>query len=185
MAVVALVVVALAGWSSGHPGHKAPVARFPDAGLLFRYPAAWARLDCREVTTLSSSIVYLTTVRPRPACMHTWGVWPAMQLGADDLAILWQDSSVDPGTVLKSSPGRNTRIGGKPARLAVMKPPARAVRLICGRIGGQRLILATINAYPKTAGQALRMYACLRGPYFGRNEAAVRQMLRTVRLSGL
>jgi hypothetical protein len=129
------------------------------------------------VTTLSSNIAVLTTSLPRP-CTNTDLGWP-QTLGANDVAVLWMEASL-PGFKVTSLPGRSTNIGGHPARVAVLTPSARALGLVCGATSGaQRLVLATIQL----SGGAMRMAACLSGPDFESNQAAVRQMLSSVRLS--
>lgn len=152
-------------------------ARFPSYGLSLRYPVNWTRQKCRWVTTETSNITYLTMAEPR-ACTNSDTGWPET-LDPDDVAVMWMESSF-PGIKLGSSPGRSTRIDGHAARVAVMTPSDRALQMTCGTTSGaQRLVLAAIES---SAGE-IRMAACLRGPQFGSNEAAVHQMLSSVHLS--
>ena len=152
-------------------------ARFPSYGLSLRYPANWTKQKCRVVTPETSNIAYLTTAQPR-SCTNSDTGWPET-LDTNDIAVMWMESSF-PGIKVTSSPGRDTQIGGHPARVAVMTPSDRALQVTCGATSGaQRLVLAAIES---SAGE-IRMSACLRGPQFGSNEAAVRQMLSSVRLS--
>lgn len=156
-------------------------AHFAPFDLSFRYPASWARLDCRGVTTISSSVAYLTNVRPSPSCNGTHAGWPKA-LAGNDIFVSWTEISM-PGRTVGDAPGSHARIDGQPARIERRARPARAVGLACPRIGAQRLVIATIREPLNEGGQLFSVVACLRGPNFEPGEAALQGMLDSVRFT--
>jgi hypothetical protein len=156
-------------------------ASFPAYELSFRYPVSWTRRDCRVITPESSSVTYLTSVHPVPGCSGRYPGWPR-RLGNGGVFVWWNETSF-PGATVDDSPGRSMRIGGQPAHVAFRSLPARAVRLVCARIGAQRSIVATIREPLRIGHNLFRVVACLRGPHFGPNESAVLRMLAGVRFA--
>ena len=165
---------ALAGGSAQARGTE--LADFPRFGLSFRYPAGWRRLDCSPAFTLMGTrgVTYLTTAR-RAGCSPS----AHRRTSANGVAILWQQAPPD------IRHGGNARIGGQPAQIyvrALHAPPGAVAygAVPCADSGGQRLIEAQIHE-PATANYGFEMFACLRGPKLRRSQAAVGQMLASVR----
>ena len=152
------------------------LAQFPRFGISFRYPVGWRRVDCSPaiVNFGSRGVTYLTTAR-RAGCSPS----ASRRTSANGVAVLWQQAGV------WVRHGGNARIGGQPAQVylqALHAPPG--VRLYgpapCTDSGGNRLVEAQIHE-PATANYGFEMFACLRGPKLKRSEAAVGQMLASVR----
>ena len=117
-------------------------------------------------------VTYLTTAR-RPKCSQSL----PRRTSANGVAILWQQAP------LLVRHGGNARIGGQPAQVYVRPfhaPRSVAFGLVPCAADGQRLIEAQINE-PPTANYGFEMFACLRGPKLRRSQAAVGQMLASVR----
>jgi hypothetical protein len=197
--LIALVVLALIGGaagavaafrSPGGPQSSLPAAlgggsaqargtvpaQFPRLGISFRYPAGWRRVDCSPAITNfgSRGVTYLTTAR-RAGCSPS----ASRRTSANGVAVLWQQA----GVVVRH--GGNARIGGQPAQVylqAVHAPPGVALYGLapCADSGGNRLVEAQISQ-PATANYGFEMFACLGGPKIRRSEAAVGQMLASVR----
>jgi hypothetical protein len=152
------------------------LAQFPRLGISFRYPAGWRRVDCSPAITNfgSRGVTYLTTAR-RAGCSPSASRWTS----ANGVAVLWQQA----GVVVRH--GGNARIGGQPAQVYLQGLHAPSgVALYgpapCAESGGNRLVEAQIHE-PATANYGFEMFACLRGPKLRRSEAAVGQMLASVR----
>jgi hypothetical protein len=152
------------------------LAQFPRLGISFRYPAGWRRLHCSPAFTNfgSRGVTYLTTAR-RAGCSPS----SHRLTSANGVAVLWQQAPL----VIRH--GGNARIGGQPAQVYIRPRhvPAGVVLYgpdACADSGGQRVIAAQINE-PATANYGFEMFACLRGPKLRRSQAAVGQMLSTVR----
>lgn len=152
------------------------LGQFPRLGISFRYPAGWRRVHCSPAITLNGTrgVTYLTTA-PRAGCSPS----AQRRTSANGVAVLWQQAPV----VVRH--GGNARIGGQPAQvyLQAVHAPSGVVLFgpaPCADSGGQRLIEAQINE-PATANYGFEMFACLRGPKLRRSQAAVGQMLTSVR----
>jgi hypothetical protein len=153
------------------------LAQFPRLGISFRHPSGWRRVDCSPgITNFGSrGVTYLTTA-PRAGCSPS----ASRRTSVNGIAVLWQQAPV----VVRH--GGNARIGGQPAQVylqAVHAPPSGVVPLgpaPCAESGGQRLVEAQISQ-PATANYGFEMFACLRGPRLRRSQAAVGQMLASVR----
>lgn len=156
-------------------------ASFPRYPLSFRYPAAWSRRDCpKQVSSFTATVTYLTTARPG-SC--DGGGWPVTKLGKNGVLVAWQEFGMPGWTRITKFPGRDTTIGGRPARIAVTSshaPAPAGVSPVCRRIGGTRSMAVAIER--EAVDNWLLATVCLRGPDLGSGEAAVRRMLSTVRL---
>ena len=150
------------------------LADFPRLGLSFRYPAGWRRVDC-PYTTLSgtSGVTDLTTARQARCSQPV-----PRRTSANGVDVLWQQAPL----VVRR--GGNARIGGQPAQVYVRPFHASRGSVAYGptfcAAGAQRLIEAQINE-PTTANYGFEMFACLRGPTLRQSQAAVGQMLASVR----
>ena len=153
---------ALGGGSAQTRG--TPSADFPRLGLSFRYPAGWQRSDCQFGTpTGLTGITYLTAGARRSWCSPQ-GV-ALKQLRANAVWILWVQTPLFPR-------GANAVVGGQPARIDSWAPYAVKPGS-CAAAGGHRIIQAEIHGFA--------MFACLRGPKLSRSQAAIGQMLASVR----
>lgn len=160
---------ALGGGSAQTSGTA--LADFPRLGLSFRYPAGWRRFGCQyETLGGTMSVTYLTAAARRPRCLGG-GVVPR-RLSPNGVAILWQQQ---PLSILSA----NARLGGQPSRVDVWSAHAAPFG-DCAAAGGQRVIAAGINE-PATANTGFEVVACLRGPKLRQSQAAVGQMLASVR----
>lgn len=148
-------------------------ASFPQYPLSFRYPAAWNRRDCpNQVTSFTDTVTYLTTARPGRCRGWSWSV---KRLGKDGVLVAWVGFGMPGWTRITKFAGRDTRIGGRPARIAVT-----SVSSGCQRIGGTRSMAVAIKR--DVPDNWMTTTVCLRGPNVGKSEAAVHQMLSTVHL---
>lgn len=156
-------------------------ASFPQYPLSFRYPAAWNRRDCpKQVSSFTATVTYLTTARPGNC---GGGGWPVRRLGKNGVLVAWQAFGMPDWTRITKFPGRDTTIGGRPARIAVTSshaPAPAGVSRACRRIGGTGSMEVAIER--EAVDNWMLATVCLRGPDLGSGEAAVRQMLSTVRL---
>jgi hypothetical protein len=153
-----------AALGGGSAQTRGTVADFPRLGLSFRYPAEWRRSDCRFGTpTGLTGITYLTAGARRSSCSPQGAA--LRRLRANGVWILWVQTTLFPRSA-------NAVVGGQPAQIDSWAPYAVKPGS-CAAAGGHRIIQAAIHGFA--------MFACLRGPKLKRSQAAVGQMLASVR----
>jgi len=184
--IVALLATACSGGRGAPPRTKATtaaaVAHFNGgpvpAGLSFDYPTAWRAAWWDDHSSFSNLVTYLSPLPLHDPCAR----FPTMVTCGDPIA------SLPPGGVLVSwstigfphfpgtpeVPNPNTTVSGQPARVVTDYPGD------CGRLLATETITANI-AIPE--GNHYEMTACLRDPGIAADEALVRQMLATVRIT--
>jgi hypothetical protein len=153
-------------------GSPQSLARASYPGLFsFRYPSGWSRSDCgnRAVGIHEVGISRLATVK-LPPCT---GGWPNVRLGRNGIFVAWSLRGM-PGLRVSEFGGKPTMIDGHTAHIAVMPHDPG-----CSPFGSRRAMQAAISR--NVRNNVLIAYACIRGPDFGAGEAAVRQMLASIR----
>jgi hypothetical protein len=179
-AAAVLVGSSLAAVRDALSGHDR-VAQFTAYGVSFRYPADWQRMDCRQESSFSMTITYLTTSRG--------GVCPsvdrtAQALGSGGVLVRWWNYGF-PGRTNRIARfgGRRLVVGGRPARIVISSPRsvARAwIPPLCASAGADRMLNVAIQRPAPATGNWMMVTVCLRGPNVRSSEALVRAMLRSV-----
>jgi len=145
-------------------------------GLSFDHPRRWREVHYDDTSTLSSAIIFLSNRPLHDPCVRSGGSttcgYPATRLRPGMVVVTWFTT----GALRRGPqiPHPNLTVSGQPARLD--STPTGA----CRRYGGQQTVTAHIRI---NRNNRFQMLACLRGPDVRRNEALVRQMLATVRVS--
>lgn len=153
---------------------------FNNGYLQFRYPGCWTAVSYTEVSSFSSSIVYLSDQTTHPPCHAiangTSCGWPVDKLAAGHVLVQWSTNGF-PGWTLSKAPGSSTTVGGRQAREDVSKPGQ------CSFIGADETISAAVTR-PAAADNWYGMTACLRNPGDTQAMTEVQQMLSTVTFTG-
>jgi hypothetical protein len=192
--VIALVIVAVAATAAGSAvalsGSGARLARasFPGYdGISFRYPAAWKRVTWCWTGTVVSPMAVFTTARPAPSCVASQQYGggspfpPPEALSENGVAVWWLYTDRSGSAGIRP----NTRIGGRPAHLAVSwerSPKSREGGPRCEGADRQRLLLVQIRA-PGSSSARIDEGAVLCGPHYTAGETAVKRMLASTRFS--
>jgi hypothetical protein len=181
---LAVALAALAG--SAGPAQAAGATgdatrTFSGSGVAFRYPAAWhvSPPAWRWASSFSILVTYLSTGALHDPCART----PSSTTCSSPLAVLapggvlvtWTRGSL-PSWSLAKQPGRATTLAGHPAKLQIAHPGA------CRGLQATETVTVQIALGPTS--DSLLMQACLRGSTARANEARVRAMLATLRVSG-
>ncbi len=131
------------------------------------------------MSSFSDLIVYLSNAPLHDPCTTIGGTTtcgrPLAKLRPGDVLVSW--NNVGFPHVGPEIPHPNTTIGGQPADLEATRPGDG----MCTSLGQDETVTADI-ARPQ--GNHYEMVACLRGPNLARNEALVRQMLASTRVTG-
>jgi hypothetical protein len=179
---VTACIAAATGSAAPTAALSAHASHYRRYGVSFSYPAAWKRLDwCWEGTTVTPLVV-LTAGRVSTACDGKRPWFPPGTLHRRNLSVFWAEGGM-PGlkwfSTVKRSP--TTRVGGQPARTAILTPRARHWHESgCSLTRATVAIVTEIRlAYP--VDNYYEMTACLRRPHLTANERAVRTMLASVR----
>ncbi|MDQ1381515.1 MAG: hypothetical protein QOJ71_2234 [Actinomycetota bacterium] len=201
-----VVFIALAG-CTGHSTHRASVPptpptpttttaqpatrptsvtmqRFSDRtafGLTFEHPRAWIEFRYRRSSSFSDLITYASNTRLHDPCTTTRSPNvetttcgdPVTRLGPGGVLVSW--SNIGFPHTGPEIPHPNMTIDGQPTRFVVTKPGG------CARLGAEETVTVDIA---RPIGNHFEMVACLRDPDLAGNEALVRQMLASVRISG-
>jgi hypothetical protein len=150
-----------------------------DGTLSFSHPRTWRETRYTRVSSFSDLIVYLSNAPLHDPCRTNGGTttcgWPLTKLHPGDVLVSW--SNIGFPHTGPEIPHPNTTIGGQPAAVHV----SRAGNGMCTGLGQNETVTADI-ARPR--GNHYEMVACLRGPNLTRNEAFVREMLASTRVSG-
>jgi hypothetical protein len=181
--LVVLVVVA-----AGCGGSEAPLARFSDGGMSFSYPARWGAHHASGFLSMESGVtVALSTEQLHNSCHvrhHANGVVTGETCGLSlmlntslprgGVFVAWTGGGW-PGVSLAAVQGRETRIGGLPAKVIVNgsgwpQDP-------CPSFGATTSVAGVIATRPFGW---VEMNACQRGGNAARFEAQVLAMLRSV-----
>lgn len=195
LVIAAAIVVVVAGGAIGAAvalsgsGRPLVEASFPGyAGISFRYPESWRRVDWCWTSTEVSPMALLTSGRRSPPCVGTqlFGggtpLPPPQRLAEDGVSVWWLYTDRSGLKPVRS----NTRIGGRPADLAVswQRPPkSLGAGPRCVDAQRQRRLVADIQA-PRSSTARFEAGAVVCGPDYAGGEAAVRRMLDSVRFSG-
>ncbi len=147
--------------------------------LTFSHPRAWRESHYTRVSSFTDLIVYLSNAPLHDPCTRIGGTTtcgrPLAKLRPSDVLVSWENVGF-PHTG-PEIPRANTTIGGQPAELEVARPGDG----MCTGLGQTESMTADI-ARPQ--GNHYEMVACLRGPNVTRDEALVRQMLASTRVTG-
>jgi hypothetical protein len=151
--------------------------------LRFSHPRAWREQYYAWDSSFIDVIVYLSnrtlrnpcTTRTDSAGVTTSCGRPLAALRPGDVLVTWQNVGY-PHTG-PEIPHPNTTISGQSADVEVARPGDSQ----CAGLGQDETMTADI-ARPQ--GNHYEMVACLRGPNLSRNEAFVRQMLVSTRVTG-
>jgi hypothetical protein len=158
------------------------IARFPNEGLSFKYPARWHAYWWNEgPSTLSTLITVLSPSRLRNPCsrsISTSGIrifcgYPIHRLPAGGILVTWTATGFPTGSGITKF---NDTIGGRRALVTATAPG------FCSQIGGDETITATILR--TGADNWFTMTGCVRGPRLRQSEQAIKKMLRSVRVVG-
>jgi hypothetical protein len=181
LAVALAALAGSAGPALAAGATAAATKSFSGSGVAFRYPAAWhiSPPAWRWASSFSMLVTYLSTGALHDPCAPT----PSSTTCSSPLAVLapggvlvtWTRGSL-PSWSLAKQPGRATTLAGHPAKLQIAHPGA------CRALQATETVTAQIALGP--ASDSLQMQACLRGSTARANEARVRAMLATLRVSG-
>ncbi len=152
--------------------------------IRFAYPRQWRALDSGAYGSLYSTLTWLSTQELDEPCSYTntdHGVQvrcdlPVRELNADGVLAQWGFGG-RPGWSLSDAPGESIRVGGRPAKLAVIATGPYADS--CHQLGGDKVMNAWIAR--RAPHNYYAMIACLRGPALDSLEHAVRKMLSSAR----
>ncbi|MFL5960492.1 MAG: hypothetical protein ACJ75G_09530 [Gaiellaceae bacterium] len=189
--VLAAAVAAIAAGAAGaavalsSSGTRLDRASFPGyAGISFRYPSAWRRVDWCWTGTVVSPMALFTTAQPLPACvapqLFSTGTPfpPPERLGPNGVAVWWLYTDRSGLAHIRA----DTRIGGRPAHLAVTWRPAPKGQRTgprCAGGGPERRLEAEIQV-PGSSSARLEAGGLICGPHYAAGQAAVRRMLASV-----
>jgi hypothetical protein len=153
---------------------------FSGTGVAFRYPATWHASPpaWRWASSFFVLVTYLSTDKLHDPCARTASSTtcssPLAVLPPGGVLVTWTRGRM-PLWSLAKQPGRATTIAGHAAKIQIARP------------GDCRALQATETVAVQIAvrkGDPLQMQACLRGSTARANEARVRAMLATLRVSG-
>src|SRR5215472_1293749 len=138
--LTALALMAGVAWSCGHVARApeptpAPLAHYSDAALSFDYPRSWKVSHYFFLSTMSSSIVYLTTQPTHDPCVRTISPnrpdarttetitcgEPVTRLAPGGI-LAESESFGNPGWSVDRAKGSPLQVDGKPARWNVEQP---------------------------------------------------------------
>jgi hypothetical protein len=151
-------------------------------GISLRYPSGWTRLHCGTFAWASHDLIsLLTTARRVPTCkvrLHPGPFPPAENLGANGAAIFIFGNHVGSATRVRL----NARIGGQRANV----PLQRMYRT--KYLGDQVCPGATHREYryitiKLSRTSLMNVGALVCGPHFATGEAAVRNVLASMRFA--
>ena len=204
--VIGVVGVLVVAGCSGHPGRNGSVAttlptsaastlrpttttsvatqRFvaaTDFGLTFDHPRVWSESRYRNSSSFSDLIVYVSNTKLHDPCTTTHVAGevtticgdPVTRLASGGVLVSW--SNIGYPHTGPEIPHPNMTIDGRPAHVSVSEPGD------CARLGAQETMTVDIA---RPIGNHYEMVACLRAPGVTRDEALIRQMLTSVRISG-
>jgi hypothetical protein len=180
---LAVALVALAGPTGPAlaAGATGVITRaFSGSGVAFRYPAAWHASPpaWRWRSSFSVLVTYLATGELHDPCARTASSTtcssPLAVLAPGGVLITWTRGRM-PSWSLARQPGRPITLAGHPGKLQIAHPGA------CRALQATETVTAQISLGPKS--DSLQMQACLRGSNARANEARVRAMLVTLRVS--
>jgi hypothetical protein len=167
-------------WASAHPVSRvrkaARLATFdvPNAGVKFRYPAAWHRLREVAVSPISALIVYLSNQRLHATCKTTTDEnlcgSPIKRLAPRSILV----SVTINGSPLWSfahAPGKLLKINGRQAKLAI-------THTRCAVSGNLEMDLVM----PSIPDNWYDFNACIRGPATNLLKDQFDELVRTVHL---
>jgi hypothetical protein len=196
--VVGAVVVALAlgggaagailSLTGGGGNDGLTQASFPGFQLSFRYPPDWKRKNWCWIGTTVFPLTLLTTAPAVPPCEpnNQFGegtpLPPPQRLGRDDVTAWWFASSRAIPAGLQS----NASVDGRATRISVRQEPTRRTSssyVNCRNGKTQRFLTAQIEGSSDTRVKQIQLGAVICGPHFAAGEAAVRQMLDSVRFT--
>jgi len=186
---MALAVAPIGSATAGAP--TIVRARFSSYGLSFSYPAAWRRENCgiRQTSSFTMTIAFLTTSRSATGCPRFLpsgsvknGGLPIRRLKTNGVLVDWSAFGM-PGRGISKWPGKVARIGGRAARILVLRRGSSQAwrESICSRVGAWRAIEVAI-ARPIQDNE-FTVDACIRGPNVSARESAVRHMLASVQIA--
>jgi hypothetical protein len=146
--------------------------------LSFQHPRAWHETRYAVKSSSSSLLVYLSTAPLHDPCVRRGGMTtcgrPLAKLRPNGVVVSWSAAGFPIGPNIRHP---NATIGGRSAELEITRPG----RGPCTGMGQDETVTAVIARFP---GNLYEMVACLRGPNLARNEALVRQMLASTRVTG-
>ena len=105
---------------------KERLAHYDDATLAFDYPGSWTPATFTEVSSFSTSIVFMSTDRLRDPCTTSRTAtttttscdWPLTKLGNNGVLVQWSEHGF-PGWTMSVAKGTETTIAGRPAKVDV------------------------------------------------------------------
>jgi hypothetical protein len=177
--------IALTGASAGDSGQTK--ASFPGYGFEFRYPPRWQREDWCWLGTSVFPLLLLTTAHTAPTCQPNveFGsgtpLPPPERLARNGISVWWFASN-------RASPppgGPNATLDGQPARITVRRQSTRRTSksyVNCTTGTTQRYLTAWIRGTTRDVRQ-IEVGAVICGPRFAAGEAAVREMLDSLRFT--
>jgi hypothetical protein len=180
--LLATVLALASGCAASAPSTPSVEAsKYQRDGLSFSYPSTWKRLNwCWEGTTITPLVV-LTTGRTTTACDGQTPWYPSGTVHRRSLSVFWEEGGV-PGLRWFETVRHNptTRVGGQPARTAVITPSTPHWPETACSLMGANLAMVTQVRRTDVRDNYYEMTACLRGPHLAANKAAVRTMLASV-----
>lgn len=160
-------------------------ASYSQWGVSLRYPAAWTRLDCNWATgSLVNPISLLTSARPAPTCptAGTMEFPPPERLEANGAVVF-----LGHGFALQFKP--NASIDGQPALIrprtvgSAMYVGAHSLTTVSCPAGVRREYRAAYIERPGHPKDMFTVAALICGPHFGTGDAAVSNLLASMRFA--
>lgn len=151
--------------------------------IHFAYPRGWGTLDSQFFFSLMSPLIWVSTEPFEEPCSFTRdsdGVsvleqcrWPVVKLRPNGVFIQWATGVRLGGWSLAMVTGEKTRIGRRPAKIALNDPDLLPM---CKTLGADASVTAWVLRLP---GSFYVMTACLAGPDINEVERQVRTVLST------
>ena len=170
------------GGPGGAPSGGFSSATYSQWGVSLRYPSSWTRLQCKAWAVVGG-ISLITNAQPAPTCppsrRNGTSFPPPENLGANEAVIWLAQSPMLPGSKIRW----NARIGGQPANVP---PHAYGAKYLVDQIcpTGARREYRNITIESARAGRSmLSVGALICGPHFATGDAAVRNLLASMRFA--
>jgi hypothetical protein len=185
--LVAAGAIASALAFSGGSRARLTDASFPGYHLEFRYPSSWERHDWCWVSISVFPMTLLTTSHAAQPCQENsqYGTGtplpPPQRVARNGVSAWWFAS--DPARPDVGRP--NATLDGQPARITIERQSTRRTEksYVNCRTGKTQQFLTALIHGPSSNVSEIEVGAVICGPDFATGEAAVREMLDSVRFT--
>jgi hypothetical protein len=183
---VVLTCTTLSGVPVDAASSRHSTMQYSQDPLTFRYPTGWRVDHYTEVSSFTSSLVYLSNQKMHAPCttandsggIQTRCGWPLAKLGSKGVLVEWTvgGGPVPQGFSIKGFPGELQTIDGHLAKIQVSRPG------LCSSIGGQETVGATV-ADGSIPNNYYTFTACIRGPNLASAKSEVMASLLSTKFS--